>query len=76
MVDLALLGIDFAIELERNVVISLEGVRVAREGDGLRLDVELELGGLDVRYGDCEVDEVLSFVSCARALSPEDCRAS
>jgi len=76
VVDLALLRIDFAIELECNMVISLEGVGMARESDGLRLDVELEFGGLDVRYGDCEVDEVLGFVSCARALSPEDCRVS
>ena len=43
VVDLALLLVDLTEELELEVVISLEGVRVAGEGERLRLEVELQI---------------------------------
>jgi len=43
VVDLALLLVDLTVELELEVVISLEGVRVAGEGERLRLEVELQI---------------------------------
>lgn len=41
MVDLALGLVDLGVELERQAVVALQGVRVAGEGEGLRLEVEL-----------------------------------
>jgi hypothetical protein len=46
---------------------------VAGELERLRLQLELELGGLDIRHGDCQVDEVLCGVSLVGALGPKDC---
>ena len=50
VVDLALLLVNLRVELELQVVVSLQRVGVARELERLRLQLELELGGLDIRY--------------------------
>lgn len=47
--------------------------RFAGEGKLGGCDVELQVGFGDIRYGECEVYEVLGWVGCARALGPEDC---
>ncbi len=64
--------VNLSVELKLNMIVSLEGVGVAREGNGLRLQVEFEIFRLHVRYGYGEVDEVLGGVSLAGALSPQD----
>ena len=43
------------------------------KGQGTGLKVELELGCLDVGYGDGQVDEVLSGIGLVGPLSPKDC---
>lgn len=73
VVDLALLRVDLAIELKLDIVVSLEGIRVSGEGKGGRLEVELELGCLDVRYANGQINEVLSGLGLVGSLSPKDC---
>jgi len=72
VVDLAVGLVDLGEELELEVVRPLERVRVAGEGEALRLQVELEVGGWDIGNADGKVDEVLLGVGSGRALSPED----
>ena len=43
VVDLALLLVNLSVELELEVVVSLEGVRVAGEGERLWLQVKLKI---------------------------------
>lgn len=45
---------------------------MAGEGKALCLEIELEVAGLDVRYRDGEVDEILRGFSLVRSLSPKD----
>jgi hypothetical protein len=59
VVNLALLLVDLSVELELEVVVSLERVRVAGEGKSLWLEAQLQVGRFDVRYRDGEIDEVL-----------------
>jgi len=73
VVDLALRGVNLGVELERNLVVSLEGIRVAGKCQGSGLKVELKLGCLDIRYGEGQVDEVLSGIGLVGSLSPKDC---
>ncbi len=72
VVDLALGDINLAPELELDVVISLEGLRVARVRDGSWLDIELEVLLLDVRHDNAEVDEVLCGIGLVGSLGPKD----
>lgn len=72
MVDLALGGVDLAVELELDVVLSLQGARGAGEGEAGGLEVELDLILGDVGDGDGEVDEVLGGVGVGGSLRPED----
>jgi hypothetical protein len=46
---------------------------VSGEGKGGRLEVELELGCLDVRYANGQINEVLSGLGLVGSLSPKDC---
>lgn len=71
-VDLALRWVNLGIEVKRELVVSLEGVRVAGEREGGWLQVELKLGCLDVGYGDGQVDVVLCGIGRAGSLSPKD----
>lgn len=73
VVDLALLLVDLSKELELQLVRPLEGVRVAAEAEALWLQLQLEVGRLDIRDVDGEVDEVLGGILSVRALRPEDC---
>ncbi len=73
MADLALLLVNLGVELEFEVVVALQGVRVASEPKGLRLELQLELGGLDIRNGNGQVDEVLGRIGLVGALGPKDC---
>jgi hypothetical protein len=73
VVDLALLRVNLAVELQLEMVVSLEGIRVSGEGEGGRLEVELELGCLDIRDANCQVYEVLCGIGLVGALSPKDC---
>jgi hypothetical protein len=59
VVNLALLLINLGVELELDMVISLEGVRVTRECETLWLEAQLQVGRFDIRYRDGEIDEVL-----------------
>ena len=70
--DLGLVGVDNAIELELDMVRPLEGVGVTGEGDALVLDVQLELILGDVGNDNGDVDEVLLGVGGGRALGPGD----
>lgn len=72
VVYLALLRVDLAVEFKLDMVVSLEGVRVAGEAEGGRLQVELELGSLDIRDANCQVDEVLGGFGLVGSLSPKD----
>lgn len=72
VIDLARADINFTVELKLDMVVSLERVGVAREGEGLGLEVELEVCRLDVGYGDSQINEVLSCVGLVGSLSPKD----
>lgn len=72
--DLALGWVDLPVELELDGIVALQAVAVAAEVDGGGLQIELEVGFLDVWDGDGQVDEVLGGFGCVGALSPEDCR--
>lgn len=74
MVDLGRALVNLGIELQFEGVGSLERFGVPGEGERLRLYVDLELAGLDIRDGDGEVDEVLLGISGTGSLSPEDYR--
>lgn len=73
VINLALLLVDLSVELKLDMVVSLQGIRVAREGESLWLELKLQVGGLDIGYRDGQVDEVLSLIGLARSLSPKDC---
>ena len=72
MVDLAVLGVDLGVELKLDMIVALQGVRVAVEGQGSGLQVELEALLGYIGDGDSEVDEVLLGIRAGRALGPED----
>jgi len=71
-VDLALRWVNLGIEVKLELIVSLEGVRVAGEGEGGWFQVKLELGCLDIGYGDGQVDVVLRGIGRAGSLSPKD----
>jgi len=73
VVDLAGRNVDLIVEIELHLVIPLERLGVTGEGERLRLQIELQLGWLDIRYGDGQVDEVLFGLGLIGSLSPEDC---
>lgn len=73
VVDLALLGVDLSVEVELNVIFSLQSTRGTSEGQlgGLKVKLKILLG--DIGDGDGQVDEVLSSIGSGRALGPENC---
>lgn len=73
MMRLALRGINFLVEIQRDGVVGLFRGGVAGEFDGLGLQVELEGGGGDVGCGDGEVDDVFGGFVRGGTLGPEDC---
>lgn len=72
VVDLGVLGVDLRVELELEVEVALQGVRVALEFEGGGLEVQRVLVGRDIGGGDGQVDEVLLRVGVGGALGPED----
>ena len=72
VVDLALLGVNLGVELKFEVVCLLESVGVAGESERGGLQVQLEVGGGDVRDVDGQEDNVLCGVRGRRALGPKD----
>ena len=72
MVDLALCLVNLRVKLQLQEVIALERIGVAGEFEGLGLELELQLGGLDIGYGDGQVEVVLCGVSLVGALGPKD----
>jgi hypothetical protein len=74
VVDLRRALVNLGIELQLDGVGSLERFRVPGEGQRLRLDVDLELAGLDIGDRDGKVDEILFGISGTGSLGPEDCR--
>lgn len=68
--------VDLGVELELHVVVPLQAVGVAGEGQAGGLDVKLQAGGGHVGDGDGQVDEVLLGVRAGRALRPEDCEGA
>ena len=73
MVDLRAGGVDLGVEFELDGVRGFLRFRVALEGKGAGLDVELDLLFRDVRHGDGEEDVVLLFLARAGALCPCYC---
>ena len=73
VVDLGVLDINLVVQLELDGVVFLQGVRVAGKLYCIGLDVQLEVGGLDIGDGDGYVDEVLFGVVGGGALCPKDC---
>jgi hypothetical protein len=67
-------GIDFAIELQVNMIGGLLGIRSAGKAEASRLKVELERLCGYVRNADREVDIILLSIVGRRALRPEDYR--
>lgn len=72
VVDLGVLGVDLRVELELEVEVALQGVRVALELERGGLEVQRVLVGGDIGGGDGQVDEVLLRVGVGGALGPED----
>lgn len=72
VVDLGVLGVDLRVELELEVEVALQGVRVALELERGGLEVQRVLVGRDIGGGDGQVDEVLLRVGVGGALGPED----
>lgn len=72
VVDLGVLGVDLGVELELEVEVALQGVRVALELERGGLEVQRVLVGGDIGGGDGQVDEVLLRVGVGGALGPED----
>lgn len=75
MGDLGLGGINLGIEVELDLVVAFEGVGVAAEGEIGGLEVDFDVGGLNIWYRDCNVEKVLLWIRLVRALCPEDCRS-
>lgn len=65
VVDLACGRVDLGEEFEGHGVISLLRLAISTEGERLRLDVELDLLGVDIGYGDGQEDVVLFGLGCA-----------
>ena len=70
--DLAVLRVDLGVKLKLDVIVALQSVGVAIEGQGGGLQVELEALLGYIGDGDSEIDEVLLRIGAGGALGPED----
>lgn len=70
VVDLAGGRVDGGVQIELDVVVGLFRLAVARKGHALRLHVQLDLGGVDIRHRNRQEDVVLYRFRLARALRP------
>jgi len=72
VVRLGVLNVDFAVEVEFDMVGCLFGVAVACEGEGGWLEVNLEGFVRDIRGANGEDDVVAFGIGGGGALGPED----